>query len=227
MTAAGVRKPPPEFAAASPAGQSAIAALRLTSLYLESRRILAAIGLLAGPAALLWAALYWHWSIAGGAAARDLVPLVAETGAAAIVAVTSHGPFGDSERATGRWLPYLRLAGALLPTAAAFGALAAGSLGGRLPGGTITLLRNLAGMTGTGLLVAVVLSGAFAWVGPMAYLLVTEGALAGAWTTPWIWPARPPDDAGGALCAYGVFAVGLAAVTLLGSRVSSRPSALE
>ena len=25
------------------------------------------------------------------------------------VAVTSHGPFGEPERATGRWLPYLRL----------------------------------------------------------------------------------------------------------------------
>ena len=91
----------------------------------------------------------------------------------------------------------------------------------------MALLRNLAGMTGTGLLVAAVLSGAFAWTGPMAYLLVTEGALAGGWTTPWIWPARPPHDFGGALCAYGVFAAGLVAVTLLGSRVSSRPSVLE
>ena len=227
MTAAGVRTPPPEFAASSPPGQAAISWVHLMWLYLESRRIPAALGLLAGPAVLLWAALYWHWSIAGGAAARDLVPLVAETGAAAIVAVTTHGPFGDPERATGRWLPYLRPAGALLLTAAAFGALAAGSLGGSLPGGTMALLRNLAGMTGTGLLVAAVLSGAFAWTGPMAYLLVTEGALAGGWTTPWIWPARPPHDFGGALCAYGVFAVGLAAVTLLGSRVSSRPSVLE
>ena len=227
MTAAGVRTPPPEAAAASPAGQSAIAALRLTSLYLESRRIPAALGLLAGPVVLLWASLYWHWSIAGGAAARDLVPLVAETGAAAIIAVTTHGPFGDPERATGRWLPYLRPAAALLLTTAAFGALAAGSLGGRLPGGSMTLLRNLAGMTGTGLLVAAVLSGAFAWIGPMAYMLVTEGALAGGWTTPWVWPARPPHDVGGALCAYGVFAAGLVAITLLGARAASRPALPE
>jgi hypothetical protein len=213
VTAAEVRAPPPDSAAASPAGQAAISWVRLMWLYLESRRIPAGLGLLAGPAVLLGASLYWHWSIAGGAAAHDLVPLVAETGAAAIIAVTVHGPFGDMERATGRWLPYLRPAGTLLLTAAAFGALAAGSLGGSLPGGTMTLLRNLAGMTGTGLLVAAVLSGAFAWIGPMAYMLVTEGALAGSWTTPWIWPARPPHDVGGALCAYGVFAAGLVAVT--------------
>ena len=227
MTAAGVRTPPPESATVSPAGQAVTSRVRLTWLYLESRRIPAALGLLAGPAVLLWASLYWHWSIVGGAAAQDLVPLVAETGAAAIVAVTTQGPFGDPERATGRWLPYLRLAGALLVTAAAFGALAAGSLGGSLPGGTMTLLRNVAGMTGTGLLVAGVLGGAFAWIGPMAYLLVTEGALAGGWTTPWIWPARPPHDVGGALCAYGVFAAGLVAVTLLGARNSGRQSVLE
>jgi hypothetical protein len=227
MTAAGVRTPPPEAATASTPGRATISGVRLVWLYLESRRIPAALGLLAAPAVLLWASLYWHWSIVGGAAAQDLVPLVAETGAAAIIAVTSHGPFGDPERATGRWLPYLRPTGALLLTAAAFGALAAGSLGGNLPGGTMTLLRNLAGMTGTGLLVAAVLSGAFAWIGPMAYLVVTEGALAGGWTTPWIWPARPPHDAGGALCAYGVFAAGLVAVTLLGARAASRPALLE
>ena len=226
MTAAGVRTPP-ESAAASTAGQSAIASLRLTSLYLESRRVPAAIGLLAGPAVLLWASLYWHWSIVGGPAAQDLVPLVAETGAAAIIAVTTGGPFGDPERATGRWLPFLRLAGAVLATAAAFAILAAGTTGGLLPGGTLALLRNLAGMTGTGLLAAAAVRGAFAWAGPMAYLLITEGALAGAWTTPWIWPARPPHDLGGALCAYGVFAAGLVAVTLLGARDSSRPPVLE
>jgi hypothetical protein len=227
VTAAGVRTPPPEAAAASTAGQVTISGVRLVRLYLQSRRIPAALGLLAGPAVLLWASLYWHWSIVGGAAAEDLVPLVAETGAAAIIAVTTHGPFGDPERATGRWLPYLRPAAALLLTAAAFGALAAGTLGGSLPGGTMELLRNLAGMTGTGVLAAAVLSGTFAWIGPIAYMLVTEGALAGGWTTPWIWPARPPHDVGGALCAYGVFAAGLAAVTVLGARDSGRPSVLE
>ena len=55
----------------------------------------------------------------------------------------------------------------------------------------------------------------------MAYLLVAEAALADGWTTPWVWPARPPHDLGGALCAAAVFAAGVA-VTVLGARDPSR-----
>ena len=227
MTAAGVRRPPPGAAQARLAFQPALASLRLAWLYLVSRRAPAAVGLLAVLGALLWAALHWNWSVAGGPAAQQVFPLVIETGAAAVIAVTTYGPFGDTERATGRWLPWLRLGTALLLTAAAVGALAAGASGGHLPGGSLAMLRNLAGMTGTGLLAAAALGGAFAWTGPMAFMLVTEGALAGAWTTPWIWPTRPPDDLGGALCAYGVFAAGIVAVTLLGARDSGRRPAPE
>jgi hypothetical protein len=84
----------------------------------------AAAGLLAALGALLWAALHWHWNIAGGPAARLVIPLVIETGAAGVLAVSSHGPFGEAERATGRWLPPLRLGAALALTAVA--GLAAG-----------------------------------------------------------------------------------------------------
>jgi hypothetical protein len=227
VTAAGVHRPPPGAAQARPASRPAIASLHLAWLYLVSRRAPAALGLLAALGCLLWAALCWHWNIAGGPAAQQVIPLVIETGAAAVIAVTTYGPFGDTERATGRWLPWLRLVAALLLTAAAAGALAAGASGGHLPGGTVVLARNLAGMTGTGLLAAAALGGAFAWTGPMAYMLVTEGALAGGWTTPWIWPGRPPHDLGGALCACGVFAAGIVAVTLLGARDSSRRPAPE
>ncbi len=227
MTAAGVHRPPPGAAQARPASWPALASLRLAWLYLVSRRAPAAVGLLAALGALLWAALHWNWSVAGGGAAQQLVPLVIETGAAAVIAVTTYGPFGDTERATGRWLPWLRLGTAVLLTAAAAGALAAGASGGHLSGGSLAMLRNLAGMTGTGLLAAAALGGAFAWTGPMAYWLVTEGALAGSWTTPWIWPARPPHDLGGALCACGVFAAGIVAVTLLGAGGPSRRSAPE
>jgi hypothetical protein len=65
----------------------------------------------------------------------------------------------------------------------------AGAAGGVLPGGTLALLRNLAGMTGDGVLAAVALGGAFGWIGPMAYWLATGSVLAAHWTTPWIWPA--------------------------------------
>ena len=221
MTAADVQSSPPG-AVPAPAAWAAVAWLRLARLYAVSRRIPAALGLLAALGCLLWAALHWRWNIAGGPAARQLFALVIETGAAAVIAVTTYGPFGEPERATGRWLPWLRLAAALALTAAAFGALAAGATGGTLPGGTLALLRDLAGLTGTGLLAAAALGGAFGWAGPMAYLLITETALAAGWTTPWVWPARPPDDRGAAICASAVFAAGIVAVMVFGARDPGR-----
>ena len=78
--------------------------------------------------------------------------------------------------------------------------------------------RNVAGIAGVGLLSAAILGGAFAWACPMAYLLITEGALTAGWTTPWVWTARPSDDLGAALCATLVFAAGTAVITVRGSR---------
>jgi len=217
VTAARVQGSPPAAATASPADRI-IASVRLAWLHAASRRIPAALGLLAGLGGLLWAALHWRWNMAGGPAAQELLPLVIETGAAGIITVTTYSPFGEPERATGRWLPWLWLGAALALTAAAVGALGAGATGGVLPGGTLAMLRNVAGMTGTGLLAAAVLGGAFGWTGPMAYWLVTESALAAGWTTPWIWPARPPHDRGAAICASLVFAAGTSVITLRGSR---------
>jgi hypothetical protein len=227
VTATGVHEQSPGATPARAAARSGAAGVRLVWLHLVSRRAPVALALLAGFGCLLWAALHWHWNIAGGAAAQQLIPLVIEAGAAAVIAVATYGPFGEPERATGRWLPWLRMGTAVLLTAAAAGALAAGATGGLLPGGSLAMLRNLAGMTGVGLLAAAVIGGAFGWVGPMAYLLVTEGALAGSWTTPWEWPARPSHDLGGALCACGVFAAGLVAITLFGARDPSRRPAPE
>jgi hypothetical protein len=221
MTAAGVHSSPPGAATAL-APRLAPGWLRLAWLYAASRRLPVALALLAGLGVLLWAALHWGWNVAGGAAARQFIPLVIETAAAAVIAVTTYGPVGEPERATGRWLPWLRLAAAAALTAAAVGVLAAGATGGYLPGGSLALLRNVAGITGTGLLTAVAAGGAFAWAGPLAYVLVTEVALTGNPTTPWIWPGRPAHDLGGALCAAGVFAAGLLLITLRGARVSGR-----
>ena len=220
MTAAGIHSTPRETAPAEAA--PAVAALRLAWLHAVSRRVPAALGLLAALGVLLWVALHYHWNIAGGPAARMFIPLTIEAAAAAVVAVGMYGPFGEPERATGRWLPWLRLTAAVALTAAAFGALAAGATGGNLPGGSVALLRNIAGITGLGLLAAVVLGGMLAWAGPLAYLLVTEVALSGNPATPWVWPARPPHDLGGALCAAGVFAAGILLVTVHGPRESAR-----
>jgi hypothetical protein len=222
MTAAGIHNTPRGAAPAEAACPPAVAALRLAWLHAVSRRIPAALSLLAALGVLLWTALHYHWNIAGGPAAQMFIPLTIEAGAAAVIAVATYGPFGEPERATGRWLPYLRLAAAVALTAAAFGALAAGATGGNLPGGSLALLRNIAGFTGLGLLCAVVLGGMLAWVGPIAYLLVTEVALQGNPTTPWVWPARPSHDLGGALCAAGVFAAGIVLITVRGARGSVR-----
>jgi hypothetical protein len=218
----GVRTSSPAATVRSIAPRPARVPRRLAWLYAVSRQIPAALGLQAALGVLLYIALDHHWSIAGGRGVQMLIPLTIETGAAAVIAVSTYGPFGDPERATGRWLPWLRLAAALALTAAAVGALAGGAAGGLLPGGTLALLRYLAGVTGLGLLTAVVLGGAFGWVGPIAYLLITEVALTGDPTTPWIWAARPTHDRGAALCAGLVFAAGTAAATMLGARQAGR-----
>ena len=226
MTTTGLHRPAPG-SLPPPAGtrrDRAVAGWRLTRMYLVSRRVPMGLALLAGLGTLLWSSLHWHWNIAGGPAARLFIPLTIQAGAAAVVAVTTFGPFGEAERAAARWLPWLRLGTAVALTAAAFGALAAGAAAGGLPGGTLALLRNLGGMAGIGLLAAAAAGGAFAWVGPMAYLLITEGALAHRSVTPWIWPTRPPHDRGGAICACLVIAAGLVLITIRGPREWDRES---
>jgi hypothetical protein len=183
-----------------------------------------ALALLAGLGALLWSALHWHWNIAGGPAAQLFIPLTIQAGAAAVIALTTFGPFGEPERAAGRWLPWLRLGTTVALAAAAFGALAAGAAAGGMPGGTAALLRDLGGMAGVGLLAAVVLGGTFSWTGPMAYLLISEGGLAHRSTTPWIWATRPPHDHGGAICACLVIVAGLVLITVRGPREPGRES---
>jgi hypothetical protein len=225
VTTAGLHRGAPGNAPTQPVQSSrarVVACCRLVRLYLISRRVPTALVLLAGLGGLLGASLYWHWYIAGGAAAQQFIPLTIETGAAAVIAVTTYGPFGESERSAGRWLPGLRLVAAIALTAVALGALAAGAAAGAMPGGTLVLLRNLGGITGVGLLSAAIIGGAFGWTGPMAYLLVAEAALAHGSTTPWIWPTRAPHDRGAAICACLVIAAGLVLITVRGPRESDR-----
>jgi hypothetical protein len=192
---------------------------RLVRLHLASRRALTCLLALAACAVALRTAL--HWMPGGGVASRQL-PLTIEAGAAAVIGVTTRSPFGEPERATGRWLPFLRLGATMAVAGAAIGALAAGSASAHLAGGALGMLRDLAGLTGIALLAAALLGGSLAWVGPLAYLVVTLHALGAAWTTPWIWPARPPHDLGAALCAALVFAAGVTVITVRGARDSAR-----
>jgi hypothetical protein len=162
-----------------------------------------------------------HWLPHSGVLSRQ-IPLTIEAGAAAAIGVTARSPFGDPERAAGRWLPFLRLGGIVAMAGAAVGTLAAGAASSHLAGGIVGILRDLGGFIGIALLVAAVAGGGLAFIGPLGYLAVSLGALTGRWTTPWVWPAHATHDRGAAICAAAVFAAGVAVLTLRGTRESSR-----
>jgi len=220
MTASGVRHAPTAAAGPGrPPARSLWAGIRLVRLYAASRRVPAALAAIAACAIGLRITLIGHWDTYGA----FQLPLLFEAGSAVAITATAASPLGEPERITGRWLPFLRLATALALTAAAAGALAAAGAGAHLAGGTLDVVRNLAGLTGIGLMCAAVLGGGLAWVGPTGYLAVGAYGLYSQWhhpalTTPWIWPARPPHDLGAAICAGLVFAAGMAVVTLRGAR---------
>ena len=198
---------------------TAVTGARLVRLHLASRRVLTCLLALAAGAVLLRTAL--HWIPHGGLGSQQIL-LTIEAGAAAVIGVTTRSPFGEPERATGHWLPFLRLGTTMALTGAAVAALAAGSAAAHLAGSTLGILRDTAGFTGIALLGAALLGGALAWAGPLAYLVASLQALSGAWTTPWTWPARPPHDLGAALCAALVFAAGTIVMTVHGARDSAR-----
>jgi hypothetical protein len=223
VTAAEVKTPPvpPASSAASASASAArrlAAGARLAWLHLRSRRVPSALLALALCGGALRAMLHWH--LMSGGALEQQGPMVIEAGAAVVIAVTTHSPFGEAERAGGRWLPYLRLGAALALTGIAVGALQLGVTGASLPGGVLVLARNVIGVTGIGLLASLVTGGLLAWVPPVGYLGFAEYALSEAWRSPWTWPVRPPADRGAWICAAGVFAVALAAVTVRGARTS-------
>ena len=202
-------------------------ASRLIRLYAVSRRVPFALIAIVACAVALRVTLLGHWDAYGALQ----LPLVIETAAATAIAATAASPLGEPERVSGRWLPYLRLAVTVALTVAAVAALTvAASTGAHLSGGALDVIRNVAGITGLGLLCAAAVGGGLSWTVPTGYLVAGVYALYTVWhgpaiTTPWLWPARPPTDPGGALCAGLVFAAGLAAVTFRGAR--DRPGSSE
>jgi hypothetical protein len=219
MTAGAAREMPAAAARRARPAWPPRAGMRLLRLHTASRRVPVALAAIAACALGLRIALTGHWDSYGALQ----LPLVFEAAAAAAITVTTASPLGEPERVAGRWLPLLRLAAALAMTAAAVSALAAAGTGAHLAGGTLDVLRNVAGLTGIGLLCAAVLGGGLAWVGPVGYLLAGVYGLYTQWhhpalTTPWLWPARPPHDLGAAICAGLVFTCGMAAVTVWGAR---------
>ncbi|MGH3191865.1 MAG: hypothetical protein ACRDPY_44770 [Streptosporangiaceae bacterium] len=219
MTAAEVKIPPvpPASSAASASAVRRLAA-RLAWLHLRSRRVPSAVLALVVCGVALRAVLHWHLTPIGANAQE--VPMIIEAGAAVVIAATTHSPFGEAERATGRWLHVLRLGTMLALTGIAIGALQLGVTGASLPGGVLVLARNVIGITGIGLLASLVTGGLLSWTLPLGYLGFAEYALSNAWHSPWTWPVRPPADRGAWICAALALAAGLAAVTLRGARAS-------
>ena len=224
MTATDIKKPPSPSA---PPGWHAPSVARLLWLHLRSRRVPAALAGLLACGAVLSLGLNYHWFSTGDAAAE--VPMLLESGAAAIIVVTVHGPFGEPEKATGRWLPFLRLAMALGLCGAAIGLIAAGAAVGYDPkagvglaDGVLPVVRNILGFTGVGLLCSLVTGGLLAWIGPLAYQAICQFALIAGYAEPYTWASRPPADRGGWIAAMVAFAIGLIAFTLRGPRI--RPS---
>jgi hypothetical protein len=208
--------PPAPSAAPRPAGRPVRSAARLVWLHLRSRRAPTALLALVVCAGVLRAVV--HWRLTSGGGLPQQTPMILEAAAAVMIAVTTQGPFGEAERATGRWLRYLRLGSAVALTGAAIGLLQLGVTGASLNGGVLMLARNVIGVTGIGLLTSLVTGGLLAWITQLGYVAFAEYALIEAWRNPWTWPARPPTDRGAWICASLVFAVGLVAFTVRGAR---------
>jgi hypothetical protein len=191
---------------------------QLIRLHLASRGVPAGLLMLASCAIAL--RLMLHWATPGSDAARPL-PLLIEAGAAAIIGVLSRSPLGEPERATGRWLPFLRLGTAVALSIAAFGILAAGSAAAHLDLGYLEMARDLTGMTGIALLTAAIIGGNLSWIGPISFWLLAVSAIGNNWTTPWVWPDRQPHDPGAMICAALAFTAGTMVITMRGARDSA------
>jgi hypothetical protein len=191
--------------------------VRLLWLHLASRRVPAAVFVAAALAVVLRIAL--HWLRDTGNPDR-LVPLLIETGVAAAVGAATRSPFGEPERATGGYLPVLRLLAALGVVAVGAGALVAGAAAGHLPDGTLVVLRDYLGLAGVALLAATVLGGNLAWTGPLTYTVLCAIGLDAGWTTLWLWPLRGSTDRGALACGLSLLVVGVAVVTVRGARES-------
>jgi hypothetical protein len=225
MAVTDIQKPPP---AARLAAWDVSPAARLAWLHLRSRRAPAALVALLACGVALWASLRYHWWLGTGNAAGE-VPMILQGCAAAIIAVTMHSPFGEPERATGRWLPLLRAGLVLALCGAVIGFFALGAAaaydpraGVYLAGGILPVARNVLGLTGIGLIFCLITGALIAWIGPLAFTAIAQYALIANYSGPLTWPTRPPADRGGWIAAMVVFAAGLIAFTIRGARI--RPS---
>jgi hypothetical protein len=83
-----------------------------------------------------------------------------------------------------------------------------------LAAGSLSVVRNVFGMTGIGLILAQATGGLVAWIGPLGFTAISQFALVANYSEPLTWPTRSPTDLGGWIAAMVVFAVGLGVHTI-------------
>jgi len=201
-----------------PTVRAAAAPCRIFRLHLASRGVPGAMLAIGACAVALRVIL--HWNPSGTGPGARIFPLLIGAGAAAIVGIVARSPFGEAERATGHRLVALRLLSAPTLAVLAIAALAAGSAGAHLEYGVLGLVRDVGGLVGVALVVSVVTGGTLSWLGPLSLWATSAYAINQRWTTPLLWPDRPPHDGGAALCATVVFVFGLGLLTMRGARDS-------
>ena len=204
--------------------------MRLTGLYLRSRRAGGAVTTLALVALLAWLgtqySLSQHNRIDGGALIPFLV--LGALAAACVVGAGAGSPFGEAERTVSRPLLLIRLGhlGGLIlfSTVVLAAALLTFDLHGARPAApTLMLLRNLAGFGGLALLTARIFWSRLSWVLPLVFGIapVFAGMRPDGTFPTWAWQMQPGDDRLSWAISLALFLAGLALICLLGARDTS------
>jgi hypothetical protein len=183
---------------------------RLLSLHLRSRRVPPALALIAAIAATLRGVQPWT---EGTGEFAVMLPLALAVAAAAVIAASTQGPFGEPERATYP-LPWLRLAQVVTVLLTAAGLLGIARLGHD----PLAAIRNLAGFTGLALLTATLISAPLSWITPLAYAIYCSGPVDIGAVNLWSWPALPSGNHAATLIAASLLVAGVACLTRSGTR---------
>lgn len=190
--------------------------MRLTALFLRSRRAGYALAALGCVALLAWAA-GWLVLYRPAATVEYLSPVVvfAALLAACVVGVGAGSPFGETEKAVAFPLPALRfvhLAGLLVCVAGAFLVV---SLAWDRPVAAAMLVRGLLGLSGMAFLAALTLGGRLSWTLPVLFVaiipFVGDGSGESRWAW-WAWVDQPAGDPVSWLLAAVLLVCGLGLV---------------
>jgi hypothetical protein len=184
--------------------------VRLLYLYVHSRRGERALQLLGGVVVLI---AVWHLARGGRGPSVGPLLVLPALAAAVIIPVGTGTPFGELEATMSRSLGPLRLTHMLSFIAAAAIGLAAAS--GSVDWG---VMRNVAGLTGLGLLAARVAGPSVAWIAPLCFATY---ALAGNPRSAWTWPVHSGTAIQPALIAAVLVLAGLVAIVPHGAPMRS------